>query len=151
MTIRLLIALFTSATALADEAKPVVWQKDSDRAKELTEVNSKLTQAYQEEDLPVLRDMLSDAHVHNNVFGSSMGKDQFLKDLEDGTLVFETYTTPELQWYIKGDVAIATGLIEAKAVRAGKPVPASTFRFTRVFSRENGKWKVLLFQNTMTR
>jgi hypothetical protein len=46
-------------------------------------------------------------------------------------------------------VAIATGLIDAKARRGGKPVPASKFLFTRIFVRAQGQWKVLLFHNTM--
>lgn len=146
--IPILLALvpITSAQPAAE-----AWKNDSPAAKELNTLNNKLTQAYQDENLPVLRELLSDSHVHNNVFGSSLTKEQFLKDIESGILVFESYTTPEIQWHVKGEVAIATGMIEAKAIRDGKPVPATSFRFTRVFSREKGKWRVLLFQNTMTR
>lgn len=115
----------------------------------LQALNDKLTDAYEREDIPLLRELLSDDHMHNNVFGSHLNRDEFLKDIESGVLVFESYETPEIEWYVTDDLAVATGVIEAKAIRGGKPVPATTFRFTRIFNRENGGWKVLLFQNAM--
>lgn len=150
---RILFPALLALLSLAAAAEPAAenWQNDNPVTKELTALNAKLTQAYEDENLPVLQKLLSDSHIHNNVFGSSQTKEQFLKDIESGILIFESYTTPELRWHVKGDVAIATGLIQAKAIRDGKPVPATSFRFTRVFSRENGEWKVLLFHNTMTR
>ena len=125
------------------------WSNNTPLTKTLTVLNSKLTNAYQDENVSLLRTMLTKDHIHNNVFGSVMDKETFLRDIESGILVFETYKTPELRWFIKGDMAIATGLIEAKAFRGGKPVPATRFRFTRIFVQRKGQWKVLLFQNTM--
>ena len=125
------------------------WRKNTEANAELQALNDKLTDAYEREDIAMLREMLSDDHIHNNVFGSRLTKDEFLKDIESGVLVFESYETPEIEWYVTDDLAVATGVIEAKAIRAGKPVPATTFRFTRIFSRENDTWKVLLFQNAM--
>ena len=144
----ILIFVFLATFVPAEDAVQS-WSNDSALAKKLTALNSKLTEAYQNEDVPLLRTMLTEDHVHNNVFGSVMNKETFLRDIESGTLVFESYTTIELNWFIKGDMAVATGLIEAEAVRAGKLVPTSRFRFTRIFVRRDGQWKVLLFQNTM--
>ncbi len=124
-------------------------EPDSATAKELTALNTKLVKAYEEEDIVLLKELLAEDHVHNNVFGSVMDKDTFLKDIESGILEFVKYETPELKWMIGNDLAVATGLIEAQAIRAGKPVPATKFRFTRIFVRRNDQWKVLLFQNTM--
>ncbi len=125
------------------------WDSDPKMSAELTAINAKLTEAYLNEDVPTLRRMLSDNHVHNNVFGMPLDKETFLKDIESGVLKFTAYDTPKLRWFIEDDVAIATGLIEAKAERGGKPVPASTFLFTRIFVKDGGQWKVLLFHNTM--
>ena len=126
------------------------WDSKSELARELTALNDELTQAYENEEVTRLRELLSDSHVHNNVFGSRMDRETFLSDIESGILEFVTYKTPEIDWFLQGDTAIATGLIEAKAIRNGQPVPAETFRFTRIFVREGGDWKVLLFHNTMT-
>ena len=124
-------------------------ENGSELAKSLTEINRQLTQAYENEDIATLKEMLAEDHVHNNVFGSVMDKATFLGDIENGILEFESYETPEIRWQIHGDTAIATGLIDAEAVRVGKTVPARKFRFTRVFVRRGGDWKVLLFHNTM--
>lgn len=117
--------------------------------KELNRLNRRLTDAYEREDVDLLRQLLSDRHVHNNVFGHRMSKEEFLADIESGTLIFESYKTPEIEWFITDETAVATGVIEARAVRAGKPVPATRFRFTRIYTREQGSWRVLLFHNTM--
>lgn len=143
----LLVVLAISFASAEEFAK--TWTGNSAPVKKLTALNSQLTEAYQNEDIPRLRKLLTDDHIHNNVFGSVMNKETFLRDIESGILVFESYTTPELHWFIEGDMAVATGLIEAKAIRSGKPVPATRFRFTRIFVRREGQWKVLLFQNTM--
>lgn len=116
---------------------------------ELTALNQKLTDAYLREDVPTLRRMLSDQHVHNNVFGMPLDKDTFLRDIESGVLKFDAYATPKVRWYVRDGVAVGTGIIEAKATRGGRPVPATRFLFTRIFVMEHGAWKVLLFQNTM--
>ncbi|WP_193212950.1 nuclear transport factor 2 family protein [Luteolibacter marinus] len=128
---------------------PAVAPEATALRQELQALNDKLTDAYEREDVPLLRELLSDQHIHNNVFGSRLTKDAFLKDIESGVLSFTSYKTPEIEWFIDGNTAIATGLIEALAERGGKAVPATKFRFTRVFRREAGEWKVLLFQNTM--
>tara|TARA_R110002096_G_scaffold91625_15_gene207345 strand:- start:2789 stop:3274 length:486 start_codon:yes stop_codon:yes gene_type:complete len=133
----------------SDQPGPLTWEVDSPAALELTELNRRLTEAYENEDIAALRGFLADDHVHNNVFGFAMGKDQFLSDIESGTLEFLSYETPEIRWHLQDDVAIATGLIHAKAERGGKAVPAEKFRFTRIFVRREGEWKVLLFHNTM--
>lgn len=138
------VALLSSCASLPFSTKPA-WAGDA----ELDALNQRLTDAYLHEDVPTLRSMLSDDHVHNNVFGMPLDKDTFLKDIESEVLKFEAYDTPSIRWYRRGNVAIATGMIEAKARRGGQPVPASKFLFTRIFVKEGREWKVLLFHNTM--
>ncbi|MDF1739129.1 MAG: nuclear transport factor 2 family protein [Verrucomicrobiales bacterium] len=137
--------LFFLAPSRAD-----TWNdSSSESVKEFTALNTRLTAAYEAEDVATLRTLLAEDHIHNNVFGSVMDKTTFLNDIESGVLEFVKYDTPELKWIVGKEFAIATGLIEAEAIRGGKPVPATKFRFTRVFVLRDGQWKVLLFQNTM--
>lgn len=146
-----LLSLLCLACVSCGSLRPKVsaWDADPARNAELTALNRRLTEAYLHEDVPALRRMLSDQHVHNNVFGMPLDKDTFLRDIESGVLKFTAYDTPKIRWYVRGETAIATGIIEAKAIRGGKPVPATRFLFTRIFVRESGAWKVLLFHNTM--
>lgn len=152
MTRTLFLLLLTCLACVScDSLRPKVvkWDADAAKSAELTALNQRLTDAYLHEDVPTLRRMLSDQHVHNNVFGMPLDKDAFLRDIESGVLKFDTYDTPTVRWYVRGEMAVATGVIEAKATRGGKPVPATRFLFTRIFVKEKGAWKVLLFQNTM--
>ena len=41
--------------------------------------------------LELLRTMLTEDHIHNNVFGSVMDKETFLRDIETGILKFQKY------------------------------------------------------------
>lgn len=148
--IRSIFAVF--AWALVSSAAADEWETDTARAKEFTELNRKLTNAYADEDIDTLRQLLSDRHVHNNVFGVALTKDQFLNDIETGVLEFISYETPEIAWKFTNETtAISTGIIVAKAERDGKPVPAERFLFTRIWVREGDAWRVLLFHNTMAR
>ena len=127
------------------------WLSNTSETRELDGLNRRLTDAYEREDVATLRQLLSDTHLHNNVFGSRLTKEEFLKDIESGVLKFVSYNTPAVEWVRDGNVAVATGVIEAVAIRSGKQVPATRFRFTRIYRHEAGQWKVLLFQNTMMR
>tara|TARA_R110002096_G_scaffold161339_5_gene327868 strand:+ start:504 stop:989 length:486 start_codon:yes stop_codon:yes gene_type:complete len=154
MTKRILITnlctLWLFLTCNAQESPPPTqWESDSKIALRLTGLNNALVKAYEKEDIKTLRSLLAENHIHNNVFGSQLDRDTFLADIESGILEFLRYETPEIQWVIRDGIAVATGLIEADAVRNGKPVPATQFRFTRIYVKEGDDWKVLLFQNTM--
>lgn len=142
-----LVLVFSFNAVFAEEK----WSTTSSEAKQLTELNTRLTNAYESENVALLRELLTEDHVHNNVFGVALDKNTFLTDIEKGILEFEFYRTPELRWYIDGNTAIATGIIEASAIRDGKAVPAKRFLFTRTFVKRNGAWKVLLFHNTMAK
>ena len=107
-----------------------IWASGTPEVKELDQLNRRLTQAYEREDVATLRQLLANAHIHNNVFGSKLTKDEFLKDIESGVLEFVSYDTPFIEWHREGNIAIATGMIEAVAKRSGKVVPAKRFRFT---------------------
>jgi hypothetical protein len=89
--------LFLALTSCAHRSGSVRnWSNDP----ELSALNQRLTDAYLTEDVTALRSMLSDQHVHNNVFGIPLDKDTFLEDIESGVLEFEAYDTPEIRWYI---------------------------------------------------
>lgn len=116
---------------------------------ELSAAHETLVKAYRENDVAALDRLLSADHVHNNVFGMIQGKEELLADMRTGTLVFRAYAIASQTWLLKPDIAIATGTLHAEAERAGKPVPAQDFRFTRIFVKRDGVWLEWLFHNTM--
>lgn len=116
---------------------------------ELNAEHERLVKAYRTNDVAALEKLLSDDHIHNNVFGMTQDRKALLDDIRSGTLVFQAYDVTASQWVIRPDLAIVTGTIHADATRAGKPVPVHDFRFTRIFVKRNGAWLEWLFQNTM--
>lgn len=116
---------------------------------EMTATHETLVKAYRTNDVATLEKLLSDDHIHNNVFGMQQGKKELLDDMRSGTLVFQAYDVASSKWVIQPEMAIVTGTIHADATRAGKPVPTHDFRFTRIFVKRDGAWLEWLFQNTM--
>lgn len=112
-------------------------------------MHQKLVAAYRANDVATLERLVSPDHVHNNVFGMLQTKEALLADMRSGTLAFKAYDITSSRWMVHGDLAIVTGTLHAEAARAGKRVPVTEFRFTRIFERRAGEWQELLFQNTM--
>lgn len=123
-------------------------QCNSDLESEIRLVSTTLINAYLNADIETLENILSDDHVHNNVFGMSMNKEVFLKDIRDGILRWEKYEIPSMDVRIYGDVAIVNGIIDAIAYRNDNPITGK-FRFTNVFAKINGSWKNVHFHNTI--
>jgi ketosteroid isomerase-like protein len=116
---------------------------------EMNAEHERLVNAYRTNDIATLERHLAPDHVHNNVFGMRQDKQTLLNDMRNGTLVFKSYDLGDSQWIISPDVAIVTGTLHAEATRAGKPVPATDFRYARIFVKRDGAWLEWLFQNTM--
>lgn len=154
---RYAVILFASAAVGCASASPAATCPQSATATTLespTEASmnaehERLVTAYRTNDVATLEKLLAPDHVHNNVFGMKQDKQALLEDMRSGTLVFQAYDVTSSQWSIQPELAIVTGTIHADATRAGKPVPAHEFRFTRIFAKRNGAWLEWLFQNTM--
>ena len=110
------ILLALSCLVSVSCSSPTTWDSHPAQVTELNALNQTLTNAYLHEDVPTLRRMLSDQHVHNNVFGMPLDKDTFLKDIEAGVLKFSRYETPQVRCYVRGGMAVGTGTIEASMI-----------------------------------
>ncbi len=134
------------------EAVPVVVPNVTPNVATEAEMNAeheRLVTAYRMNDVATLERHLAPDHVHNNVFGMRQDKQLLLNDMRSGTLVFHAYDLADSQWIIAPDLAIVTGTLHAEATRSGKPVPATEFRYARIFVKRDGVWLEWLFQNTM--
>lgn len=115
----------------------------------IMQLNQELADAYVAADTNRLDQLLSQGHIHNNIFGSSMDKNTFLKDIQSGELKFISYDIPQMDVKVIDDnVCLTTGIIRAQVNRGGQDIEGR-FRFTRIFVNENGEWKVALFHNTV--
>ena len=154
-TVLLLIVggVLTGCASVPQAAKcPEVASATAPRTATEAEMNAeheRLVIAYRKNDIATLERHLAPDHVHNNVFGMRQDKQTLLNDMRNGTLVFQSYDLADSQWIIAPDLAIVTGTLHAEATRSGKPVPATDFRYARIFVKRDGAWLEWLFQNTM--
>lgn len=71
---------------------------------------------------------------------SVMTREALLKDLDAGTLKFESYKISDLDVRLYGDAAVVIGHGDAKMEWKGEPMAGREI-FTDVFIRRDGKWQ----------
>lgn len=148
--ILIIIGLWSFPSAIWAQNMRVLGEHSQKQLEEVLTMHDALIKAYEDEDILCLETMLSNNHLHNNVFGMSIPREPFLNDIRTGTLVFEYYRVPELEVRFYGsnsNICVLTGRIEAKAQRKNQVIEGN-FRFTRILVFEDGQWKEELFQNT---
>lgn len=79
--------------------------------------------------------------------GKVAGKSAFVTALMDERLTISPYSVQNFQIRIYGDTALLTGTTDMRGHWDGKPF-SSHYRYTDVYIRENGKWRVVNVQIT---
>jgi ketosteroid isomerase-like protein len=72
---------------------------------------------------------------------------QNAEDMRSGRLKFDKVDYTEQQVRLYGDVAIVTGIGHRSGAFNGQPFE-QRFRYTRIYARQDGGWKVVLAQTT---
>jgi len=74
--------------------------------------------------------------------GTRRTKKEVLSDFASGSLKFQSITTDDVQIRVYGNAAVETGLSTLKGRDAEKVVPEEN-RFTRVWIKEGGQWRLV--------
>jgi uncharacterized protein (TIGR02246 family) len=73
-----------------------------------------------------------------------MSKAEALAIARSGRMRFERYDTSQIKVRTYGDAAVVTGRLQRTRTVAGKET-TDHWRFTKVYARENGAWRVVSF------
>ena len=73
-----------------------------------------------------------------------MSKAEALAFARTGRMRFERYETSQIKVRTYGDTAVVTGRLQRTRTLAGKQT-TDDWRFTKVYTRENGTWRVVSF------
>jgi len=73
-----------------------------------------------------------------------MSKAEALAFARTGRMRFERYETSQIKVRTYGDTAVVTGRLQRTRTLAGKQT-TDDWRFTKVYTRENGIWRVVSF------
>jgi ketosteroid isomerase-like protein len=111
--------------ALLLAASLVAAQSDSGVAAKITALEKAWNQAYKAADRRALDAILDNHIVLTNDDGSAQTKAEFLESLTPSNSQEQQVTSESITVHVFGDVAIATGVFQAKGVEKGKRYSAT--------------------------
>ena len=133
---------FTLAQMAADKSAP-----KGQTEQELTKLEQDRAQATVKGDTAFLDQNTADDYTFVNPRGALRTKAQVLADFKSGEIKLEGYDLDDLQARVYGDTAVVTGRSTQKGKAYGQDA-AGQYRFTRVYVKQDGKWKAAAFQST---
>jgi ketosteroid isomerase-like protein len=134
---------FSLGSAVAQERKDIS-TNTADQA-ELQHLEKVWNDAHLHGDTAVLDDLWADELVVTVPRMPVMHKAQSLAIWRTGRMKFQRYETSDNAFRIYGDAAVVTGRLVRERTFGGKDIHED-WRFTKVYVRSQGKWRVVSWQ-----
>lgn len=116
--------------------------------KEILTVDNQRYEAMKNRDMAAMDRLHADGLVFINTKGRLLNKAEYLEEVRSGNLKFLSVDTDEYHFYVYGDTVIMNGransVVEYHGVVNKKPR-----RFTSVFIKLQGQWKLVSHQATL--
>jgi uncharacterized protein (TIGR02246 family) len=125
---------------------PLAWSQGN-AEQQVKQVFDQLQVAELKGDSNALEKLYADDYTAIRGDGSLITKAQEIEKMKSGNLKWETNEIKDLKVRVYGNTAITTDLSFVKNVRDGKP-RVGTNRTTRVWVKQNGNWKCVVYQST---
>ena len=114
---------------------------------EIKALQGQLRQATLKGDTSFFEKYWADDYVAIHGDGKLSTKAQEIENFKSGTTRYESIEVREVKIRTYGDTVVVNWLGSVKATINGKPY-SGDFRNTRVWVKQNGNWKIVLFQIT---
>lgn len=98
-------------------------------------------------DVAALERLLADDLTYTHSNGTVETKQQFLASIRAKTLEYRVIEAEDVQVRVHGEAAIVTGRAAVKVATGGREMDLS-LRFTALYIREGGAWKLAAWQST---
>ena len=115
--------------------------------RELTQLVKDLEAALVKTDMAFLEKVLDQDYSHFRPHGNVENHAQYLEDRKTGQVVFDSLVADDIKVRVFGDTAIVTYRSTAKGKDQDGAIDEQR-RWTRVFVRKNGQWKLVHGQGT---
>src|SRR5215469_6149373 len=115
--------------------------------RELTQLVNDLNAAIVKPDMAFLEKVLDQDYVHYRPHGNVENRAQYLENRKNGSVDFDSLVADDIKVRVYGDTAIVTYRSTAKGKDQDGAIDEQR-RWTRVFVRENGQWKLVHAQGT---
>lgn len=109
---------------------------------ELSRLEKIWNEAYVNSDAEALKDLCADDLVVTMSDMQVLNKDQSLAILRSGRVKFQRYETSDLRIHVYDSAAVVIGLLRRTRLAQGKEAN-DEWRFTKVYIRTAGKWRVV--------
>ena len=106
-----------------------------------------LQQVFVRADLEALEAAYADTYTFTDPTGRVSGKREMMAAFRGGVIKIAFQEISDIKVQVYGDAAVVTGLLTSRATRDGRD-SGGTFRFTRVWVNQNGRWQTVAFQET---
>lgn len=143
-----LVAIYLLAAPLAlGQGEKTGKAKGENVEEHIKALQAATVQAQLKGDTSVLEKFYADDAMIVHGDGTLVTKAQEIANLKSGSQKYESITVHEQKIRIYGDTAAANSLSSVKATVGGKPYSGETCS-TRVWVKQQGNWKVVLYQVT---
>jgi ketosteroid isomerase-like protein len=109
--------------------------------------DQRYNQALEQADVPTLREMIAKGYVFTDPTGRVSGRDEVIGGIASGRIRITSQRTRDVQIRVFGNAAVEAGLLTSVAVRDGRN-SGGTFRFTRMWVKQAGRWRTAAIQET---
>ena len=145
MTLHWLTVLSSIAIAASVPVSAAAASKQS--ATEVETADRQFNRALERSDVAVLSELIADQYVFTDPTGRLSHKQDVIEGFNSGRIRIKSQTTQDVRIDVYGDVAVETGMLTSVAMRDGHNT-SGTFRFTRVWVKQEGRWRTVAFQET---
>ena len=114
---------------------------------EIKTLQGEVIQAILKSDTNVMEKYYSDDYVAIHGDGKLTTKAQEMENFKSGVTKYDYITVREAKIRIYGDTAVVNALASVKTIVNGQPYSGDV-RNTRVWVRQSGTWKLVVFQTT---
>jgi ketosteroid isomerase-like protein len=115
---------------------------------EILALEKALYRAMIDRDFETLRDLLSDDLSYMHSTGVAESKAQYLAGVADGLYEYERIESHDVNLHIHLETAVITGQVVMSVSAAGEPKSTIRLLFTLVWTKQTGRWRLLLRQAT---
>jgi len=95
--------------------------------------------------IPEIDHLLADDYLGVTANGTLETKADLLAMRRSGTIKFSELNLSDLKVRVYGDTAVVTSKAEVSGTNGGTDI-SGRYRYTRVYNRRNGKWRIVSFE-----
>ena len=144
------LIVFACAVSALTSAKTVKDKLPADGVEQaILQLETEGREATLQNDIAANDRLLADNWINVNPDGSITTKARLMELLKQGTFKINSIENDEVMVRVFGDAAIVTGRSTTKRLNQQNEMLSRQVRFTRVYAKSKGQWRVVSAHNTL--